>query len=120
MKKQFLELGSIVTIKNHVECKFIIMSRALIVKTDGKLKLYDYCGCLYPEGIAENQITYFNEEDVEEVIYHGYRDSNEDIHQDLLNKRIAEFGDNLTREPRELYWSSIKDSRFNSVDWLFF
>ena len=42
-----------------------------------ELKIYDYLGCPYPDGVMSSDIfLYFDKEDIEEVIFNGY--SNDD------------------------------------------
>ncbi|OPG95070.1 cytoplasmic protein [Chryseobacterium mucoviscidosis] len=40
---------------------------------------FDYIGCLYPEGYINADYTYvFNHEDIEEIIFRGYADEEEE------------------------------------------
>ena len=35
--------------------------------------MFDYSACKYPLGLVENQIYYFNTENVDRVIFEGYQ-----------------------------------------------
>ena len=72
----FLAIGSIVLLKNGNK-KLMIYGRFQIDVTDGEI--YDYVGCLYPEGNISVEYSFlFNNEDVDEIIFEGYRDVEEE------------------------------------------
>ncbi|MGL5087639.1 MAG: DUF4176 domain-containing protein, partial [Clostridium sp.] len=40
--------------------------------------LWDYLGCLYPEGILGEDMNFlFNKDDIDNIIFEGYKDSEE-------------------------------------------
>ena len=48
---------------------------------------YDYIACLYPEGNINDDYNFlFNNEDIDEVIFKGYVDSEEEDFQKVLNE----------------------------------
>ena len=72
----FLAIGSIVLLKNGNK-KLMIYGRFQIDVTNGEI--YDYVGCLYPEvNISVEYSFLFNNEDVDEIIFEGYRDVEEE------------------------------------------
>ena len=41
-------------------------------------KIYDYCGCMYPEGvISSDQNLLFDHNQIEKLVYMGYKDEEE-------------------------------------------
>lgn len=61
-----------------------------LYKFCGESYLFDYAGCLYPEGITPETIFYFNEENIDEVIFEGYKDEQEERWQRLYKNWIEE------------------------------
>lgn len=68
--------GSIVRLREGTK-KLVIYGRKQIMMTDPP-RSFDYIGCLYPEGYINPDYTYaFNHKDIEEVIFTGYVDEEE-------------------------------------------
>jgi len=87
-----LELGSIVYLKDGVE-KVMILSRGPIVEENGERLMFDYSGCIYPVGLDMGRILHFNEENVDKIVFRGYKDEAEDRFQELYNKWMEENKD---------------------------
>lgn len=51
---------------------------------------FDYAACVYPTGQADQQVHFFNEEDIAEVFFEGYRDELEEKfcekYQEMVDK----------------------------------
>lgn len=72
--KEMLPIGSIVRLRDG-EKRLMI---AGIKQTDaaGDNREYDYLGLLYPEGHIGDEFQYlFNHEDIEELLFRGFEDS---------------------------------------------
>ena len=54
-----LTLGSIVYLKEGTQ-KLMIINRGVVIEQDGKQQIFDYSSALYPHGVIENNIYYFN------------------------------------------------------------
>ncbi|QBZ23956.1 DUF4176 domain-containing protein [Bacillus cereus] len=83
-KEKFLPNGSIVLLKGGTK-KIVIYGRKqkLMVKEPA---MYDYIGCFYPEGYINPEYTFvFNHEDIEEIIFVGFIDEEEEAFVGLLN-----------------------------------
>ena len=52
----------------------MIINRGPIVEIEGQKYLFDYSACKYPVDVVEDQIYYFNEENIDNVIFEGYSD----------------------------------------------
>lgn len=88
MKKvnKYLSLGSIVILKGGSK-KIMIYGRQQYQLSSDKI-LWDYVGCLYPEGfISDDYNIFFNHNDIEKTIYRGFEDDEEKIYQ----KKIEAF-----------------------------
>ncbi len=64
-------IGSIIYLKEGSQ-KLMIINRGPIVEIEGQKYLFDYSACKYPVGVVEDQIYYFNEENIDNVIFEGY------------------------------------------------
>lgn len=70
---ELLPIGSVVLLQG-ADKRLMIYGILQINAEDGKV--YDYAGCLYPEGFIDDTSTYmFNHTNVERVDYLGYVDS---------------------------------------------
>lgn len=79
-----LPLGSIVVLKNGFKKLMIIGRKILQGKNEN---IYDYLGCLYPEGdIGDEYKFIFNNEDVDKIIFKGYEDEEEKMFKEALNQ----------------------------------
>lgn len=79
-----LPLGSIVVLNNGFK-KLMIIGRKIL---QGKNKnIYDYLGCLYPEGdIGDEYKFIFNHEDIDKIIFKGYEDEEENAFKEALKQ----------------------------------
>ena len=87
---ELLPLGTIVVLRDGYK-KLIVIGRK-IYSGNGE-KLNDYLGCLYPEGYLGEEYCYvFNNEDIDQVIYKGYSDLEDEVFTKTL-KEINELED---------------------------
>lgn len=78
MQEKFLPIGTICQIKGN-DKKIMITGYQKSV-FNNYLKIYDYIGVIYPEGmLAPNRIATFDAKDISEIIYHGLE--NEEYHK---------------------------------------
>lgn len=89
-KKEFLPIGTVAIMKGGAKRKVMVITRALATKLTGELTYFDYGGCFYPEGLMGEQILYFNEEDIEEVVHKGHVDEMEVQQQEAIQKWLEE------------------------------
>lgn len=72
MKIKFLPLGTVVLLKGGRK-RVMITGYGPI---DGSGKVFDYTGCLYPEGvISSNETLLFNHEQLESLYFNGFFDN---------------------------------------------
>ena len=60
-------IGSIIYLKEGSQ-KLMIINRGPIVDIDNQKYIFDYSACNYPVGVVEDQIYYFNEENIDKVV----------------------------------------------------
>lgn len=73
--KRLLPLGTIVKLKEETD-KIMIVSR--LVRKERNGEIFDYCGCLVPQGIQNpNNVVIFNHEDVNRLLFIGFQDEQE-------------------------------------------
>lgn len=91
--EKYLPIGTVVLLK---EAKKRIMITGFCTYADQeKTKLYDYVGCLYPEGyISVNKTLLFDHDQIDKIYYMGLIDDEEiefkkvlkEIEKELINK----------------------------------
>ena len=85
MEEKFLPVGSVVLLKGGKKRVMVIGFCAMSKENEGKI--FDYSGCLYPEGlIASNQTCLFNHDQIEKVFFKGFVDNEETEFKNKLNE----------------------------------
>lgn len=88
--EKFLPIGSVVMLKGGK--KRVMVTGFCSVDEKDKEKVYDYAGCLYPEGmITSNQTLLFNHEQIEEVFHLGLSDDEEKQFKEKLNTVLKKY-----------------------------
>ena len=78
----FLPIGSVVLLKNG---KKRVMVYGRKVQANGEDKIYDYLGCLYPEGaLSSNDVILFDHDQIQIVYFIGFQDLEEIIFRNKL------------------------------------
>ena len=80
-----LPIGSIVYLKEGSR-KLMVLNRGALLEQSGEKHLFDYSGCIYPVGLDAEQILYFNEENIDKVVYEGFKDDEETRYQELYTE----------------------------------
>lgn len=80
-----LPLGSIVYLKEGTN-KLMILNRGPIIEQNGEQTLFDYSGCFYPQGIDPDHVFYFNQENIDKVVFEGFSDGDEERFQELFQE----------------------------------
>lgn len=85
MKDTFLPIGSVVLLTNTL--KKVMITGYLVVSNNNSKIIYDYAGCMYPEGvISSEQVIVFNRNQIKEVIHMGLKSLEQ---QNLVNKLMS-------------------------------
>ncbi len=70
---KYLPIGSIVLLKDAKK-RMMITGFAIKTKDSGN-DVFDYMGCLYPEGILSlNKVLLFNHDQIDKIFYIGFTD----------------------------------------------
>ncbi|MDD3361670.1 MAG: DUF4176 domain-containing protein [Hespellia sp.] len=75
-ENKMLPLGTIVILQGGVK-KVMIIARGIGAENKGEMQYFEYGGCLYPEGLMGEQILYFNQDNISEIISEGYSDEDD-------------------------------------------
>lgn len=78
MTKKLLPLGTLVYLEDGTK-KIMVLGRGAVYEDpeSGEDVYFDYMGCPYPEGIDPENGIFFNEDNVDDIIYNGYSDEEE-------------------------------------------
>lgn len=92
MEDRFLPVGSVVLLKGGQ--KRVMIIGFCVMDKDNATKIYDYSGCIYPEGLmSSNQTAMFDHDQIEKVFFKGFVDEEETAFKSKLNNLIANIGD---------------------------
>ncbi len=116
MKERFLPIGTVLLLKGGKK-EVMITSYCIfptkIQKPNGEAiaetpKMYEYGGCVYPEGILDsNMACAFNHDQIEKIIYLGYESEQQKELSKILNagyeayKTQYENGETTQKETTE-------------------
>ena len=89
-------IGSIIYLKEGSQ-KLMIIKRGPIVDIDNQKYIFDYSACNYPVGVVEDQIYYFNEENIDKVVFEGYSDQDETRFQELFKEMMDNLDEDIQR-----------------------
>lgn len=62
----------------------MILNRGMVIDQDGEHLMFDYARCFYPQGSTPEEVFYFNEENIDEVVFEGYSDGEEERYQKVF------------------------------------
>lgn len=106
MQEKYLPIGTIVKI-NNLNKKVMIIGYYSIEYQDS-VKIYDYVGCAYPEGMLFKNNTFsFNHSEIQIVLYMGYVDDEYQKFNNSLNEKLKENNKPLTQP------ALFEDTRFD-------
>ena len=93
--EKYLPIGSIVLLNDAT--KRLMITGFCIVPKENPKKMYDYCGCLYPEGVLNSNMTcLFNHDQIEKVYHMGLIDEEEKEFKTKLGEIVKFYNKNLT------------------------
>lgn len=88
MKEKYLPIGTVVLLKGGK--KRAMITGFCSVAQENQEKIYDYSGCVYPEGyLSSNQVCLFDHDQIEEIFFVGFEDEEEKAFKEKLNTIVA-------------------------------
>lgn len=101
MRGKYLPIGSVVLLKGGK--KRAMITGFCSVAQENQDKIYDYSGCVYPEGyLSSNQVCLFDHDQIEKIFFIGFEDDEEFRFKEKLNNIVSSL--------------NISNSNNNSVD----
>lgn len=86
-----LPIGSVVLLKNSTK-RIMIIGVCQGMKTEEGTRLYDYAGCVYPEGyISGDKNFLFNQNQIERLYAMGYQDDEQLAFKERADEIIKEL-----------------------------
>ena len=86
MEEKFLPIGSVVKLKNGQKRLMITGFLQMEQDENGQKNIWDYSGCLYPEGMLESgKSLLFNHNQIDKIYHFGYSDNEEKEFKKILN-----------------------------------
>lgn len=96
MEQKYLPIGSVCTLKG--KNKKVMITGYYSVEFNGNLKIKDYSGCAYPEGmLLPEQVITFNHTDIDKIDFVGFRNEEQKVFNNLLDRLT---GNNKTEEQK--------------------
>lgn len=87
--EKYLPIGTVVMLKGA--SKRVMVTGFCAIKEKNKNEIWDYIGCMYPEGILSlKQTILFNHEQIDKIYYIGLIDEEEENFKEDLKKMITE------------------------------
>lgn len=85
MEQKYLPIGSVCTLKG--KNKKVMITGYYSVEFNGNLKINDYMGCAYPEGMLLPELSCtFNHTDIEKIDFIGFKNEEQETFKGLLNR----------------------------------
>lgn len=86
--EKILPIGSIVRL-NGGQQKLMITGRGALYNNQGTIGYFDYSGCIYPDGQMNQQVLFFNNENINEVLFKGFSDEDEEAYCQMYKQQIG-------------------------------
>jgi len=109
MREKYLPIGTVVLLKGGK--KRAMITGFCSVAQENQEKVYDYSGCVYPEGyLSSNQVCLFDHDQIEKIFYLGYEDEEEKEFKDKLNVIVQNLNKDLG------YNTTSSENSFNTPE----
>ena len=97
MLDKYLPVGSIVLLTGGT--KRLMITGYCMQTEERPGVIYDYSGCLYPEGVIRSDVTsVFNHDQIEKIVHLGLIDNEQTQFNSLLNQTTAEIRQKFEEE----------------------
>ena len=93
MNEKYLPIGTVVLLKGATK-KLMITGFCVIPKNNQNV-IYDYSGCMYPEGIiSSDQIALFNHDQIDKIYFLGFQSDEDKAFKHQLNEALKNKTEN--------------------------
>ena len=90
MKEKYLPIGSVVLLENG--SKRVMITGFCSMPENDEKKIYDYSGCMYPEGyVSSKQICLFDHNQISQIYHLGLVDEEEKEFKNKLNSIVSKM-----------------------------
>ena len=90
MRDKYLPIGSVVLLKGGT--KKVMITGFCSIAEENQEKIYDYCGCIYPEGyLSSDEICLFDHDQIAEISFIGFENEEEKEFKESLVEVVQEF-----------------------------
>lgn len=98
--EKYLPIGTVVMLKGGQ--KRVMISGFCAVSGDNKLEVYDYSGCMYPEGfLSSTQTCLFNHDQIEKIYHLGLAEDEEEKEFKSKLKKLIATATSATKEEKQ-------------------
>ena len=88
MREKYLPIGTVVLLKGGK--KRAMITGFCSVAQENQEKVYDYSGCVYPEGyLSSNQVCLFDHDQIDKIFFTGFEDDEEFEFKEKLNRIVS-------------------------------
>lgn len=95
--EKYLPIGTVVMLKGGT--KRAMITGFCSIANEDKTKIYDYSGCLYPEGILKSdQTLLFNHEQIDKIYHLGLSDDEEKSFKQKLKEVVKQMNDSIGQD----------------------
>jgi len=109
VREKYLPIGTVVLLKGGK--KRAMITGFCSVAQENQEKIYDYSGCVYPEGyLSSNQVCLFDHDQIDKIFFLGYEDEEEKAFKEKLNTIVSSI------ENKPKFESADKDDTDDSDD----
>ena len=107
MREKYLPIGTVVLLKGGK--KRAMITGFCSVAQENQEKIYDYSGCVYPEGyLSSNQVCLFDHDQIDKIFFLGFEDEEEKAFKEKLNSIVSSI------ENKPKFESPVDNNESNS------
>ena len=108
MRDKYLPIGSVVLLKGGT--KKVMITGFCSIAEENQEKIYDYCGCIYPEGyLSSDEICLFDHDQIAEISFIGFENEEEKEFKENLVEVVQEFENSSTDDKIDFFADHIDD-----------
>lgn len=101
MTVDYLPIGSVVLLEDGE--KKLMITGFCTIPEESPDEVYDYCGCLFPEGVvSSDEIYVFDHDQIQDVLFVGYENEEQkEFKKDLIDNINEMYSDEEIEEEEE-------------------